>query len=315
VEYLGGRDKVPALAFAPIEYVDRDLANFKPVSDEVLDSYINTWYKYDRTELDARIESIDDALSYCRRERITFRAAYPNERVIAYLHLPTSAEPPYQTVVWYPGGGARGNPWDDRAYKHQIVAIIRSGRALIIPFYKGTYERRLEESFYPPDGIQSRNLYIQRSQDMRRAIDYLQTRQDINIGKLAYVGLSWGAQMAPLMIATEDRVRTGVLLLGGICACQRHPTSDPANFAPRVTVPILMISGSDDWVFPYETAQKPLFDLLGTPLENKKHVIFPGAHSISWEYHKKCDEEIVKWLDRHLGPVGAVEDDGDDARE
>ncbi|MHC4117727.1 MAG: protein kinase domain-containing protein [Planctomycetota bacterium] len=303
VEYLGGRDKVPDLAFDPIEYVDRDLANFTPVSDEVLNSYISTLYKYDRTELDARIESVDHDLSYCRRERITFRAAYPNERVIAYLHLPTSAEPPYQAVVWYPGGGARGNPWDHRAYKHEIVAIIKSGRALIVPFYKGTYERRLEKSFYPPDGIQSRNLYIQRSQDLRRAVDYLQTRGDINIDKLGYAGLSWGGMMGAVMIALEDRFDAAVLLYGGICACRRHPTSDPANFAPRVKIPTLMINGTDDTVFPYEQAQIPLFNLLGTPETHKKHVIFPGGHSIFWEYHKKCDEEIVKWLDEHLGPA------------
>ncbi|MHC4168645.1 MAG: protein kinase domain-containing protein, partial [Planctomycetota bacterium] len=276
-EYIGGKDAVPALAFDPIEYIDRDLANFEPVSDEVRDSYINTWYKYDRTELDPKIEAVDDDLGYCRRERITFRAAYPNERVIAYLHLPVSAEPPFQTVVWYPGGGARGNPWDQRAYKHQMVALIKSGRALIVPFYKGTYERRLEESFYPPDGIQSRNLYVQRSQDLRRAVDYLQTRQDIDVEKLAYVGLSWGGLTGSLMMAVEDRFQAGVFLLGGICACKRHPTADPANFAPGVKVPTLMINGSDDSIFPYETAQKPLFDLLGTPQAHKKHIIFPGG--------------------------------------
>ncbi|MHC4073890.1 MAG: formylglycine-generating enzyme family protein, partial [Planctomycetota bacterium] len=160
VEYVGGKDAVPDLAFAPIECKHRDFVNFKPVSDEVLDSYINTWYKYDRTELKARIESVDHELSYCRRERITFDAAYPNERVIAYLHLPTGMKPPYQIVAWYPGGSARGNPWSERAYRHEMVAIIKSGRALIVPFYKGIYERRLEKTFYPPDGILSRNLYV-----------------------------------------------------------------------------------------------------------------------------------------------------------
>ncbi|MHC4432830.1 MAG: protein kinase domain-containing protein, partial [Planctomycetota bacterium] len=234
VRYLGGKDAVPALAFEPAEYKDRDLANFKPVSDEIRESYINTLYKYDRTELDSKIESVDYDIPYCRRERITFRAAYPNERVIAYLYVPTSAEPPYQIVVWYPGGGARGNPWDNRAYKHQMAAIIEGGRALILPIYKGTYERRLEQSFYPPDGIQSRNLYIQRSQDMRRAIDYLETRQDIDVDKLAYVGLSWGSLVGSVMITVEDRIKAGVFLVGGICACERHPTSDPANFAPGV---------------------------------------------------------------------------------
>jgi formylglycine-generating enzyme required for sulfatase activity/dienelactone hydrolase len=302
-QYLGGKSAVPELAFAPIEYKHRDFENFKPVSNEVLDSYINTWYKYDRTELRPRVESVDQELGYCRRERITFDAAYPNERVIAYLHLPNDIERPLQTVVWFPGGGARGNPWDRRAYNHHMVAIVKSGRALIAPFYKGTYERRLEKSFYTPDGIQSRNLYVQRSQDLRRSIDYLQTRPDIDHDKLAYVGFSWGALMGPVMIAPEDRFKTGVFLIGGICACKRHPTSDPANFAPRVKIPILMINGTDDSVFPYETAQKPMFNLLGTAEAHKKHVRFPGGHGISWEYHEQSNREVVEWLDRYLGPV------------
>jgi cephalosporin-C deacetylase-like acetyl esterase len=303
IQYLGGKDKVPELAFKPIEYKDRDLANFKPVSDQVFDSFLDTWYKYDRTELNSRIESVDYNLGYCRRVRITFNAAYPNERVIAYLHLPINYKPPYQVVVWYPGGDARGNPWDQRAYRHEMVAIIRSGRALIVPFYKGTYERRLEKSFYPPEGIQSRNLYIQRTQDLRRTIDYLQTRQDVDTEKLAYVGFSWGGLIGSVMIAVEDRFKTGMFLLGGICACKRHPTSDPANFAPRVKIPMLMINGRNDSVFPYETAQKPLFNLLGTPEAYKKHVLFGGGHSIPWEHYRQYHKEIVEWLDKYLGPV------------
>jgi len=121
--------------------------------------------------------------------------------------------PPYQIVVWYPSGGARVGPWDERAYTSELVCILRSGRAVIIPFYKGTYDRLLEKPFYPPEGTQSRNLYVQRSQDLRRSIDYLQTRDDIDIEKLAFAGLSWGGQMGSVMIATESRFRTGIFLL------------------------------------------------------------------------------------------------------
>ena len=70
---------------------------------------------------------------------------------------------------------------------------------------------------------------------------------------------------------------------------------------------MLMINGSDDSIFPFETAQKPLFDLLGTPQAHKKHIIFPGSHSISWEYRKQCDREVVDWLDKYLGPVDGAD--------
>ena len=114
------------------------------------------------------------------------------------------------------------------------------------------------------------------------------------------------------MIATESRFKTGIFLLGGICACTRHPASDPANFAPRVRIPILMLNGRDDSLFPYETAQKPLFELLGTPERHKKHIVFPGEHCLPSEYQERYHAEMVKWLDQHLGPVNKMVDDKED---
>jgi hypothetical protein len=43
------------------------------------------------------------------------------------------------------------------------------------------------------------------------------------------------------------------------------PEVDPINFAPRVKTPLLMLNGRDDFTFPIETSQEPLFRLLGTP--------------------------------------------------
>ena len=309
VKYLGGREAVPPSAFAPVESKCRDFAHFEPISDEVFHSYVETFYEYDRTELNAKIELIDEDLGYCWRERVTFDAAYPTERITAYLHLPKGVKRPYQTVVWYPSGIARFSPWDARAYTNEMVCILKSGRAVLVPFYKGTYDRRLNKPTYPPEGLQSKNLYVQRSQDLRRAIDYLQTRDDIDIAKLAYVGLAWGGQMGPVMMAPESRFKTGILLLGGICGCERHPASDPANFAPHVKVPMLMLNGREDSLFPYETAQKPLFTLLGTPTALKRHVILPGEHNIPWEYRQQYHREILRWLDTHLDPVDWLDED------
>ena len=41
-----------------------------------------------------------------RMETVSFRAAYGNERVTAYLFLPDNAKPPFQTVVYFPGSTA-----------------------------------------------------------------------------------------------------------------------------------------------------------------------------------------------------------------
>ena len=43
---------------------------------------------FDRTPLDAKIETVDDSSPYFRKEKVSFAAAYGNERVPAYLFLP-----------------------------------------------------------------------------------------------------------------------------------------------------------------------------------------------------------------------------------
>jgi hypothetical protein len=73
---------------------------------------------------------------------------------------------------------------------------------------------------------------------------------------------------------------------------------------------MLMLNGREDSIFPYERAQKPLFNLLGTPAFHKQHLVFPGGHSISWKYRKQYLQEIIEWLDRYMGPVqsdGAID--------
>ena len=59
-------------------------------------------YAYDRRPLEARVESAEDTDNY-RTEKVSIAAAYGHERVPMYLFLPKHAEPPYQTIVWFPG--------------------------------------------------------------------------------------------------------------------------------------------------------------------------------------------------------------------
>ena len=58
-------------------------------------------------------------------------------------------------------------------------------------------------------------MNLQWSKDLGRSIDYLETRPDIDTGKLAFYGTSLGAAMAPRLIAVERRFKAGVMLMGG----------------------------------------------------------------------------------------------------
>ena len=90
-----------AKATEPVAPRTRDFSREKPVSDELFRAY-RSLYSYDKTALNANVESISKAEEW-KQEKITFAAAYGNERVIAYLFLPKTSDPPFQTVVYFPG--------------------------------------------------------------------------------------------------------------------------------------------------------------------------------------------------------------------
>ena len=58
------------------------------------------------------------------------------------------------------------------------------------------------------------------------------------------------------------------------------PEADQINFLPRLVQPVLMLNGKHDMFFPVETSQKPMFDFLGTPKENKKMIIYESGHLV-----------------------------------
>ena len=72
------------------------------------------------------------------------------------------------------------------------------------------------------------------------------------------------------------------------------------NFAPRVKVPVLMVNGRYDFVFPLETCQEPMFRVFGTKAQDKKHVLYEGGHVPPLLRVKK---DTLDWLDEYLGPV------------
>jgi dipeptidyl aminopeptidase/acylaminoacyl peptidase len=143
---------------------------------------------------------------------------------------------------------------------------------------------------------------VHASKDLGRALDYLETRPDIDAQKLAYYGLSLGANVGAIMTALEPRFKASVLLAGGLYASRRPPESEALNFLPRVKVPTLMINGRHDFYFPPQTSQDLMFRLLGTPPEHKRHRTFESGH-IPTE-REEVMKEVLDWLDRYLGPVG-----------
>ncbi len=255
----------------------------------------------------AVVESTDDSPSNWRRERITFNAAYEGDRVIAQLYLPTSSSPPYQTVLVFPLAAGFNKRSSDTLSPLEVPEyLLLSGRAVMFPVYKGTYDRYKGEltTGYARDDRLYRNLAIQWVQDLMRSIDYLETRPDINLEKLAFHGTSWGGPQGAIVPAVEPRLATQILLLAGLPPQRSLPEVDPINFVGRVRIPTLILGGQYDFVFPLQASQRPLFLLLGTPAADKRQIIFDGVgHDLSALSRNAVIRETLAWLDKYLGPV------------
>ena len=168
----------------------------------------------------------------------------------------------------------------------------------MFPEYKNTFERL---TTVPNPGTSAqRDDTIAQVKDLRRSVDYLETRSDIDHKRLAYYGISFGAVLGSINLAVENRFKVAVFAAGGCDNDKELPEADPFNYAPHVKIPVLMINGRYDLMIPLDTCQEPLFRALGTPAPDKQQVLFDSGHIpplIPWM------KETLDWLDHYLGPV------------
>jgi len=285
----------------------RDFFKETPVSDEVF-NWLKEQFSYDKTDLNARVEMREESSDEWIHERITFDAAYGNERVIAHLFIPIKYAPSYQTVVYFPGTGSVSMKSSENLehyyeFERFLSFIITNGRAVMYPVYKGTFERRNGSPLFTLDTQTHEyvDYLTQLVKDFKRSLDYLETREDIDMSKLAYYGYSWGGVMGQIIPAVEDRLKVSILTLGGMRQEHYRSEVDPINYVIRVRIPTLMLNGKYDVAFyPYETSVKPMFDLLGTPEEHKDLKMYETDHFIP---RNELIKETLNWLDLYLGPV------------
>jgi eukaryotic-like serine/threonine-protein kinase len=243
---------------------------------------------------------VNDTSKYWRDEAVSFGAAYGGERAIVHVLLPREGAPPYQAVVFFPGDGGLARPWGDAVQLDAVSFLLRSGRAVLFPIYKGMPDRPAPAlQGLPP--LAYRERVIQWHQDLARTIDYAETRGDLDMSRLAYYGWSRGAVHGVIFTALESRFTASVLHAGGLV---RHsvPELDGLHYATRVRVPTLVLHGEYDAVRPLDSSGRPLFELLGSPPGDKRLAVLPATgHLLPKNF---VVTETLAWLDRHLGPVG-----------
>ena len=119
-----------------------------PATPAELESYL-AHYEYDATA-DLNIQHIANDKNPewpdCRHEIVSVEAAYGAERFDIHLFWPRNVAPPVDAIVWYPGNSAfllaSMDEYLRDAEGTYLLSLVRTGRLVCQPVYKGTLERR-----------------------------------------------------------------------------------------------------------------------------------------------------------------------------
>ncbi len=165
---------------------------------------------------------------------ITF-ASPVSGRVTAYVveplsreHRPVTTKRRYAGIVfghWGPGNRTEFLP--------EATLYARAGAVSVLVDYPW---KRPAPWWSAADGPnepeKERELYRQAVIDLRRAIDLLRLREDVDPARIAYVGHSYGAQWGAILSAVDDRVKAAVLMAGiPDTACITLGNQDPGFVA------------------------------------------------------------------------------------
>ncbi len=256
-------------------------------------------YRYDRMPSEGKVEERTGTPDWTR-ERVSF-AGSGGERVTAWLYLPSSARPPFQVVQFVPGSNVySGEPVSRFIEGGRIAPLVKAGRALFVVVLPGYPGRERPQGYRRPgwDTVAFRQRAVAESVDIRRGVDYLLTRKDVDGSRIAFMNASISWQ-GILFAAVEPRYRSVVFVGDGVYPDQAKwiAEANPVNFAPHVRPPKLMLNGRWDEDFAFRTEAEPLFKLLAEP---KSLQLFDGGHIPPAEVLVPA---VNAWLDRTMGPV------------
>lgn len=285
---------------APAIAQEAKRSSFIAVSDGEFD-LITQFYAYDKSyPLDTRIVEIYEEDSYTL-EKIVFTNSL-DERVPAYLAKPQSDSTSRPCVILLHGlNDSKDKWWDHDIDKHVTGELLAAGIAVFAPDLRYHGERSAMNNYQAPMYltfgneyfVRSRNMIIQSTIDVRRALDYLGTRSDIDKSRIAVLGYSMGGMISLYLSAIEsDRIAAAV-------ACST-PTGeqplpiDPFQFAHRnQTVPILLLMGKEDWFGGEKDAQLLLRTI---DSEKKELTLFESGHRLPVDYTIAA----ANWLNNRL---------------
>jgi formylglycine-generating enzyme required for sulfatase activity/DNA-binding winged helix-turn-helix (wHTH) protein len=273
-----------------------------PLSENEFDE-VRRVYAYTNESPGGKILSAQEGPGW-RREELQFPGAN-GEMASGYLYLPKGVSPPYQAIQFLGGMGYfLGVPLTEIVEGRQLKMepFIKAGRALFLVRLIG-FEGRPPVGQYASlfTGPRSqREITRQWIEDLRRGLDYLGTRPDIDAKRVVF----WNNSTAEIgSIAAAVEARYAAVIFGGAgledWSLSLPKDLNPALAAPFIEAPKLVMHGAYDEQHPVNTMGRTFFDSLRG---YKKWVQFDGGHIAPPEVALPA---VLPWLDANLGKVRA----------
>lgn len=292
-----------AKAYEPVFVEERDFLSLPGVSDDVFAIYRAQFEGYNHT-LSSSVETVPLPAAgsvVVERVEMTDIGDDPEEILPAYIFYDSNLPRPYKPIIFFPGSNAIHMTNTNQMIRSNVDYfdyLLANGYAVVQPIYTSTYEKEDHlKSDYPVATKDYTEHVIAWGQEYKKAIDYIEQRQDFDAKQLSYFGVSWGGYMANILLAIDDRVKAAVLKVAGLCFQPAEQSVESYIYTPRIKCPTIMLNGKYDVFFPLETSQIPMFTLMGTPEEDKKHYVYASGHYVP---RQKMIEEHLAWLELYL---------------
>jgi dienelactone hydrolase len=244
-------------------------------------------------------------------------ASSNQQRVSAYLVVPKGKGPFAPILFGHWGNGNRAE------FIPEAKLYAQAGAVSLLPDYpwdRGEPYRRTTDHFDKPE--LDRDTFAQAVIDLRRGIDLILARKEVDPKRLAYVGHSYGAQWGAILSGVDRRIRTTVLMAGvGEIGDLLLKNPDPGFVELRKALPpgvleryVQVVSEVDAIRFVRKAAPVSLLMQFGkfeqyfdrdsatryaaAASEPKKVLWYDAAHDLN---DPQCLRDRYAWLVEHVG--------------
>ena len=258
----------------------KDPSFYKPMSDEVFKVYSRT-FDSNSAPLNTKEIYVDETHPLWIKEKVRIDVGYNNEVMDILIFRPKNSYSSSGVVIFHPGANYYQIPSEiDEVNpgEFSLDFIIKSGRTLIWPAWKGSLNRMpSSRPSSPEEALRSfKNLYSYWISDTDKTISYLESRNDLDSENIFYMGMSYGAIFNTHNLLFEDRYKAAILYVGGAFPTY-PPLVEGINHLPRIKTPFLMLNGKQDYLVP-ESSAMFFFNSAGTSIEDKKIIFYESGH-------------------------------------